>query len=159
MDVSPEKAQEMFVHDLVPDLHRDGRFTTYREAPGEIRLSDADFEREPAFGRGAAGAVGLDLDDIADPDEFEARDEEASEPVLADVLRRGTQAEAPTAGGHRAPPSVELLASHRLKVSFASDGEGTRVTIKGSAHADVAHGLERLGRPDHWPASAGRPHD
>ncbi len=159
MDVPPEKAQEMFVRDIVPDLHRDGRFTMYREGPGEVRLSDANFDGEPAFGRGGAmGALALDLDDIADPDEFEAHDEESSEPVLADVLRRGTDAETPQAGG-RAVHSAELLASHRLKVTFAPDREETRVTISGSAHHDVCGGLERLGRPDHWPATADQPHD
>ncbi len=159
MDVPPEKAQEMFVRDIVPDLHRDGRFTEYREAPGELRLSDADFHREPGLGRGGAILTSLDLDDIADPDELEAHDGEAAEPALADVLRRGTDAEAPTAGGRHAPPSVELLASHRLKVTFAANGGGTLVTIKGSAHADVSRGLERLGSPQHWPEIADQPHD
>lgn len=157
MDVPPEKAQEMFVRDIVPDLHRDGRFTMYREGPGEVRLSDADFEREPGFGRGPATM--RQLDDIADPDEFEAHDEEAAEPALADVLRRGTDAETPDAGGGHVLHSAELLASHRLKVTFAPDRDETRVTISGSAHHDVCGGLERLGRPDHWPAIAGQPHD
>jgi len=160
MDVPPAKAQEMFVRDIVPDLHRDGRFTVYREGPGEVRLSDEDFQREPSFGREGSGvAGGLDLEDIAFPDEFEAHVEEAAEPALGDVLHRGTDAEARTEEGHRVGPSIELLASHRLKVTFVPDGDATRVTIKGSAHADVAKGLERLGRPDHWPAIAGQPHD
>lgn len=159
IDVPPERAQEMFVRDIVPDLHRDGRFTLYREGPGEVRLSDANPDREPALGRGAAGGALLDLDDIADPDEFEAHEEEAGEPALADALRRGTDAEGRTAEGGREPPSLELLASHRIKVTFVPEGEGTRVTIRGSARHDVGAGLERLGRPDHWPAIAGEPHD
>lgn len=156
MGVAPERAQAMFVRDIVPDLHRDGRFTPYREAPGELRLSDADFGREP-FGRRAAALI--DLDDIADPDEFEAHDEEAGEPALADVLRRGTVAEPPSAGGGHAPPSLDLLASHRLKVTFKPEGSGTLLTIKGSAHEDVRSGLERLGTARHWPEIADVPHD
>ena len=155
----PEQAQALFVRDILPDLHRDGRFTLYREGPGELRFSDADLNVEPSFARSVRGGVGLDLDDIADPDEFEAHDEEASEPVLADVLRRGTDAEAPTAEGGHAHPSVELLASHRLKVTFQPEGTATRVTIKGSAHHDVSQGLERLGTHGHWPETADRPHD
>ncbi len=72
IDRPPEQAQELFVREIVPDLHRDGRFTTYREVPGELRLSDADFHREPGFGRGVGAGEGFDLDDIADPDGFEA---------------------------------------------------------------------------------------
>jgi hypothetical protein len=158
MELAPERAQELFVRDIVPDLHRDGRFTAYREAPGELRLSDADLDNEPAGG-GRLGGPALDLDDIADPDEFEAHDEEASEPALADVLRRGTVAEPPSAGGGHAPPSLDLLASHRLKVTFEPDGSGTLLTIKGSAHEDVRSGLERLGTARHWPEIADVPHD
>ena len=177
MDVPPAKAQEMFVRDLVPDLHRDGRFTIYREAAGELRLSDANFQREPGFVRGEGGqgadadairhgltfaggpgSTELDLDDIADPDEFEVHDEEASEPALADVLRRGTDAEAP-AGPGRGRHSAEMLLSHRLKITFVPEGSGTRVTIKGSAHRDVDTGLERLGSAGHWPETADAPHD
>ncbi len=158
VDLPPAKAQELFVRDILPDLHRDGRFTVYREAPGELRFSDGDLHVEPSFGRGIRGGA-LNLDDIADPDEFEAHDEEAAEPALADVLRRGTDAEAPTADGGHAHPSLELLASHRLKVTFVAEGSATRVTIKGSAHNDVSQGLERLGTPGHWPEIADRPHD
>jgi hypothetical protein len=158
MGVAPEQAQAMFVRDLIPDLHRDGRFTTYREAPGQLRLSDADFGREPGFGRGLSGGANLDLDDIADPDEFEVHDEEGSEPALADALRRGTDAEAPAATGH-GRHSAEMLLSHRLKVTFAPRGDGTLVTVKGSAHDDVRKGLDRLGTPQHWPETADAPHD
>jgi hypothetical protein len=146
------------VRDIVPDLHRDGRFTAYREAPGELRLSDADFDREPVGG-GRLGAGTLDLDDIADPDEFEAHDGEAGEPVLADVLRRGVDAEAPAAGGGQGLRALDLLASHRLKVTFEPEGGGTRVSIRGSAHDDVGKGLERLGTTSRWPETAGDPHD
>ena len=148
----------MFVRDLVPDLRRDGRFTVYCERPGELRLSDADFGAEgPGGGRWAS--VDFErLEEMADPDEFEAHDEEAGEPVLADVLRRGADSERPGAGA-RSPLGVELLASHRLKVRFAPEGSGTRVTIRGSAHEDVRTGLERLGTERHWPQTAGDPHD
>jgi hypothetical protein len=158
MELAPEQSQELFVRDIVPDLHRDGRFTAYREAPGELRLSDADLDNEPAGG-GRLGAQALDLDDIADPDEFEAHDEEAGEPVLADVLRRGVEAETPAAGGGQGSHSLDLLLSHRLKVTFESEGGGTRVSIRGSAHDDVGEGLERLGTARHWPETAGDPHD
>jgi hypothetical protein len=158
MELAPERAQELFVRDIVPDLHRDGHFTAYREGPGELRLSDADFDREPPAG-GRLGAETLDLDDIADPDEFEVHDEEAGEPVLADVLRRGVEAEAPAAGGGQGLRPLDLLASHRLKVTFEPEGGGTRVSIRGSAHDDVGKGLERLGTPRHWPETAGDPHD
>ena len=148
----------MFVRDLVPDLRRDGRFTVYREKPGELRLSDADFGAEgPGGGRWAS--VDFErLEEMADPDEFEAHDEEAGEPVLADVLRRGAHADLPIGSGV-IPLGVELLASHRLKVSFQAEGSGTRVTIRGSAHEDVRTGLERLGTAAHWPQTAGDPHD
>ncbi len=158
MDVLPEQAQEMFVRDIVPDLHRDGRFTEYREAPGELRLSDADFQHEPAFGRGRGAVTLHELEDIADPDEYEAHDEEAGEPALADMLRRGSAAEAPAAAG-QGRHSLEMLASHRLKVTFAPEGASTVVRIKGSAHDDVRKGLERLGSPRHWPETASAPHD
>lgn len=158
MEVAPERAQEMFVRDLVPDLHRDGRFTVYRERPGELRLSDADFGSEgPGGGRWAAVDF-QELDELAEPDEFEAHEEEGAEPALADALRRGADAEAIGADGHR-HPSLDLLASHRLKVTFEPDGPGTRVTIRGGAHDDVRTGLQRLGTARHWPEIAGEPHD
>ncbi len=148
----------MFVRDLVPDLHRDGRFTVYREHPGELRLSDADFGSEGPGGGRWAGVNFQELEEMADPDELEAHDEEAGEPALADVLRRGSDAEQPTDGGH-GPLAIELLASHRLKVAFEPEGSGTRVTIRGSAHEDVRTGLERLGTDHHWPEIADDPHD
>jgi len=158
MDVAPERAQAMFVRDLVPDLHRDGRFAVYRERPGELRLSDADFGREGPGGGRWASVNFEELEEMADPDEFEAHDEEASEPVLADVLRRGRGAEEPGEGG-QVHPGLELLASHRLRVAFEAEGTGTRVTIRGSAREDVRTGLERLGTSRHWPETADAPHD
>jgi hypothetical protein len=109
----PERAQELFTRDILPD---------------------------------------------ADPDEFEAHDEEAGEPVLADVLRRGTDAETAASVGDHASPSFELAASHRLKVTFEPDGGGTKLTIKGSSHDDVRKGLEQLGTHAHWPETADQPH-
>lgn len=158
VDLAPDRAQAMFVRDLVPDLRRDGRFSLYREQPGELRLSDADFGAEgPGGGRWASFDFQA-LEEMTDPDEYEINDEEAGEPVLADVLRRGADAEAPAADGHH-HLGLELLASHRLRVRFVAEGSGTRVTIRGSAHEDVRNGLERLGSGGHWPETAAAPHD
>jgi hypothetical protein len=38
--VSPELAQEMFVRDIAPDLHRDQGFTLYEQEPGHLAFSD-----------------------------------------------------------------------------------------------------------------------
>ncbi len=55
MQVPPEKAEEMFVRDLAPELAKDRGFHITREKPGHLVLSDVPIE-SPGFntyGRGA----------------------------------------------------------------------------------------------------------
>ncbi len=40
MRVSPERAQEMFIRDIAPELHRAGAFSLYRQRPGSLAFSD-----------------------------------------------------------------------------------------------------------------------
>ncbi len=162
MDVPPAKAQEMFLRDIVPDLHRDAGFWLYREEPGELRLSDADPMVSHGVGGGSALAgrrTSRGLDALADPDMYEVHDEEAGEPALADALRRGGAEDEETREIHTQRRSLSLLLSMRLKVTFKPQGDGTRVLITGRAEERIRDGLCRLGRPDHWPAIADAPHD
>ena len=58
---SPEVLQAMFLRDIRPELHRQGRFVLTKETPGCLKLSDGEVD-PMAFGRDGfayAGARGL----------------------------------------------------------------------------------------------------
>jgi hypothetical protein len=43
------------------------------------------------------------------------------------------------------------LFAHKIKVDFADEGAGTRVTVRGGAPRDIRDEIVLLGCPGHWP--------
>jgi hypothetical protein len=155
MAMTPDQAQEIFMRDLIPDLHKDGQFAIYEERPGHIGLSDGLIDPNAVFNAREA----------ADPDIAEGPGGAADEPVQTDVMRRGSLGISRRSGGRAERKQVpvysklRLWTSRRLSVDFVEDPAGSRVTISGSAPDEVATGINRLGTAGHWPETADDPHD
>jgi hypothetical protein len=52
---------------------------------------------------------------------------------------------------------MRRLSERRIRVSFAPEPPGTRVTLKGRAESDAHNALALLGEPGHWPETAEPP--
>jgi hypothetical protein len=102
MSMEPAQAQEMFVRDLAPELHKAAGFSLYKNKPGELAFGD---ERDLSTG--------------------------SSRSEVSGWMRR--------------------LAERRIRVTFAAEPPGTRVTLKGGIERDVRRMLLKLGEPGHWP--------
>jgi hypothetical protein len=130
MQYPPEKAQELFVRDVVPAFAEAGEFVLEREAPGELHFSEGDV---------ATGAGEPDEPPLFSEQDLETAGVPLRAQELSTHLSRG-------------------FARH-IKVEFTPDGEGTRVEIKGHAEHDVRDAIDRLGTPGHWPETVNDPHD
>jgi hypothetical protein len=154
MACEPDVAQAMFERDILPELQRGRQFRLYRDVPGFMGFSD--------------GIV--DIDRVFEP-------VQAAGPVDARRREEGTPgrnggSSAGAHGGQRPGRSAGVLApnvvrrrpwlyvtlrrlsSKRIKVRFTEQPTGTLVRIRGSAGRATARGLNRLGEPGRWPASA-----
>jgi len=161
MQVGAQQAQDMFLRDIAPELARDGSFFVYSESPGLLAFSDGvvdrpggfdedeDIAHEPAMDAGLPDQAGVEIGAKTGPFPVESEELSVAGGAAPAVLRR----EPRLYGGLR------RMFARRIKVRFASEGEGTHVTISGSAHGLVASGLNKLGQQGHWPETAGRPHD
>ncbi|MCW3033386.1 MAG: hypothetical protein QOK19_787 [Solirubrobacteraceae bacterium] len=154
MGVPPERAQAMFVRDIVPDLHNDAGLALLEEHPGRLELA-----------AGVVGArQGFDMVEATDPDVV-GHGEEDEEPDVTRARLGGPATIFPVGGGRvgrKSAPVYSLLrrwTSRRLKVDFAPTADGTRVTLTGSAGRPLRDALARLGTPGHWPETADNPHD
>jgi hypothetical protein len=163
MQVPPEKAQELFLRDIAPELGRDGSFYLYHQDAEVLAFSDGvvdppegfdedeDIAGEPAADAGVLeeGSYRLGLGARRGPFPVESEELGVSDGSTPAVLRR----EPRFYGGLR------RLFSRRIKVRFELAADGTHVTISGSADKTVARGLDKLGQQGHWPEIADRPHD
>lgn len=144
----------MFLRDIWPELAKDGEFRLYRESPGVLRF----VQGLPAEGS---------FESVADPDVV-GHPEEDDEPAV--MVAEGNAARAGfnrVVWFNRGWPSDDVLyysglghlLSRRLKISFTTVSEGTRVEIKGFAEKRLAHALTELGSIGQWPETAHDPHD
>ncbi len=154
MEKPPEVAQSMFVRDIAPELAKDRDFEIRRESPGELIFSDG-------------AAPGRDVDPDFEESSQEREDRGSSDfPLGRDVADEGS-ASPPSGFELRGPNLDASLVSEGLDgvyarhicIEFKAEGASTVVRIHGHLERDLQHALERLGTPDHWPATADLPHD
>ncbi len=154
MEKPPEVAQSLFVRDIAPELAKDRDFEIRRESPGELIFSD-----------GAAPGRDAHPDFDAPPQEQEDRGS-AHFPLGRDVADEGTasrpsgiELRGPNLDASLVSEGLDAVFARHIHIEFKAEGASTVVRIHGHLERDLQHALERLGTPDHWPATADLPHD
>jgi hypothetical protein len=132
MDYPPEQAQALFLRDVGPAFAHDAEFLLQHEQPGELLFSEGD--------------LGLPPGPLDEGLPFGNKEIDAAELTASLSRNRG-----------RPDGLARAFAAH-IKVEFTTEGEGTRVELKGHAEHDLREAIDRLGTPGHWPETANDPH-
>lgn len=153
MTQTPADAQAMFVRDIAPEMARDRGFLIARETPGHLLFSDGEAPGRsvwPDLGEGAQKAPADVAADAGAMPDAAPGGAAAVEPVVSGFAR---------AVAESVQDDLPQVFARHVHVDFSGRGDGTQVRIHGHLERDIAHALERLGTPGHWPATAGLPHD
>ena len=145
MSETPQEAQAMFVRDIAPELAQARDFQIAHARPGELTFSDG-------AGPMALGLVG----------DAEAAMDGGREPGIRPVEQVTLEPTAP--GGeldaYVGSDDLEGVFARHVRVEFTPAQDGTEVhNLHGHVERDLKHALEKLGTAQHWPATAGLPHD
>ena len=151
----PQRAQDLFVRDILPNLYKGSFYRLAEEKPGLLVFSDGAVDVNRVFDPRRV-AVGEEtgrrrLGEPAAPPPPPPR--ERPRPRMMGVVAPNVE--------HRQPwlyASLRGAVSRRIVVRFSAEEAATRVDLSGSAPRELRDALKRLGEPGQWPESADRPH-
>jgi len=146
----PERAQDMFVRDILPSLYRGSSYRLAEERPGLLVFSDGAVDVNRVFdARRVAVGEETGRRRLGEP----ASPPPPARPRIAGIVAPNVE--------HRQPwlyAGLRSAVSRRISVAFTAHETSTRVALSGSAPRALRDALRRLGEPGQWPEAAGDPH-